>query len=1087
MDKATISVLVIDDETVIRESTANYLEDYSFRVFKADNGRVGLEIFEQESPDIVLTDLRMPEVDGLEVLKRIREISPETPIIVISGTGRIGDSVQALRLGAWDYILKPVEDLSIISISIDKALERVRLLRENKAYQENLEVLVQKRTIELNEANINLTNVNTRLQKVLETTRGLTLCSDIISFGSTLLDEFAEHMVACGGSLFLVENDGLRLLHSLEPNHVPRFIPFPLPDGSILNRTIKESKPLLISDITKEENLDPSGWEGYSDGSILTFPLTDETGNIVGVLTLHSKSQPPFVEQDKEIGAILASYSSETLRAVNATATLRVSEARFRDLAEMLPEAIFETDKDLDLTYANRRAFELFGYSMKDFKEGLNAFDILVSEERDLAKANFTKRLRKVRLESIEYQAIRKDNSIFPILLHINPIMDGDDITGFRGIAIDITLRKQAENEITAEKNRANNIIEGTNAGTWDWNIQTGEVVLNERWAEIMGCTLQELEPINIQTMINNIHPDDLANAQLEEHVTKKRNYYDVVFRQPHKSGKWVWVNARGKVVEWTEDGKPLRMSGTHLDITESKNAEDALRENEAKYRHLIEDSSDAIYLLYNRRFEIINKKFTQLFGITIEQANSPEFDFINLVVPEDRPIVEERILLQSHGETLDPKYEFRAFNHQGQVILLEAVVSHIKYKKGFAAQGIIRDISEKRKLEEQLQQAQKMEAIGTLAGGVAHDFNNLLTVINGYSEMALLGIDYNNKLYRNLEAISQAGKRAVNLTSQLLAFSRKQIYNAEILDINSVIQEMDRMLRRLIGEDINIEMALGEIISKIKADKSQLEQILINLIVNARDAVLAITKPEYIREICIKTGSIDLDKDYVSSHPGSKEGPHIFFSVSDNGIGMDEETKSKIFEPFFTTKDKFKGTGLGLSTVYGIIKQNNSSIYVDSKPGEGTTFNIYWSVSDQKDALKAKAILKSQNFSGDESVLLVEDDAEVCRFAHEALTSFGYNVCEASNGRKAFEIIKKDKDKFDLIVTDLIMPELNGEEFIKKVEKIISNVKVIYVSGYTDDHIVHDGMLKKGVNFIHKPYSAKTLGTKVRWVLDNE
>ncbi len=656
-------------------------------------------------------------------------------------------------------------------------------------------------------------------------------------------------------------------------------------------------------------------------------------------------------------------------------------------------------------------------------------------------------------------------------------------------VSLDINDRKQVEAALILERNRGKNILEGTNAGTWDWNIQTGEVIFNERWAEILGRTLQELEPSDIQTWISNVHPDDLAfvNEQLEKHFAGKRDYYDVEFRQPHKNGNWIWVNARGKVVEWTEGGKPLRMSGTHLDITERKLAEEALRENDAKYRYLIEDSGDAIYLLYNRRFEIINTKFTELFGITIEQANSPEFDFINLVAPESRPFIEERIRLQTEGKELDPKYEFSALNHKGQTILVEATVTYIKYKQGFAAQGIIRDVSEKRKLQQQLQQAQKMEAIGTLAGGIAHDFNNLLTVINGYAEIALLEIDKNNNLYRIIESISEAGNKAVNLTSQLLAYSRKQIYNAEIVEINSIIQDMDKMLRRLIGEDINIDMVLCENLFKIKGDKSQIEQIFINLIINARDAVTAVLIPEFKKKIIIETGNIVLDKEFISKHSGSLEGPHIFFSVSDNGIGIDEEIKNKIFEPFFTTKEKFKGTGLGMSTVYGIVKQNNGSIYIDSEPGCGATFIVYWPVTEEKMTYRSNDELESQDFSGDESVLLVEDDSEVCRFAKETLVSLGYNVCEASNGLEAFELVKKESHKYDIIVTDLIMPELNGKEFVEKVMKINSDIEVIYVSGYTDNYIVQNGMLKKGVNFIHKPYSTKDLAGKVRQVLNDK
>ena len=579
--------------------------------------------------------------------------------------------------------------------------------------------------------------------------------------------------------------------------------------------------------------------------------------------------------------------------------------------------------------------------------------------------------------------------------------------------------------------------------------------------------------------------PEDAQKKGSGEGRRKLNEEGQAIFEATHitKDGRKFPVEISSNIFNWVGQKVILSIA---MDITARKIAENALHESEEKYRHLIENSGDAIYLLYDRRFEIVNKKFTELFGVTIEQANSPDFDFMNMVSPESRPIVEERIRLQAEGKRIDPKYEFQALNANGLEILVETYFTYIKYKNGFASQGIIRDITEKRSLEQQLQQAQKMEAIGMLAGGVAHDFNNLLTVINGYSDMALISMEPSDRLYKNINEIKKAGKRAENLTRQLLAFSRKQIYLSEIIEINSVIQEMDKMLRRLIGEDISVNMVLSENLPKIKADKSQLEQIFINLVVNARDAVYAVSKADYKKKITVETGRVVLNKDYVIKHPGSNEGLHIFFSVSDNGIGMDESTKQRIFEPFFTTKEKFKGTGLGLATVYGIIKQNQGSVYVYSEPGDGTMFKIYWPATTEYLEQKAVKVKASNNLSGNESILFVEDDPAVCQFATNALESLGYNVSKSTNGKLAFEQIKSKDFKFDLILTDLIMPELNGKEFVEKVKKKFPDVKVIYVSGYTDNHIVHNGLLEEGVNFIHKPYSVKSLAEKIRQVLDN-
>ncbi|MDM8542897.1 response regulator [Desulfococcaceae bacterium HSG9] len=368
-DIGPTKILIIDDDAAIRHSFADYLEDREFVVMTAENGRIGLELLEREHPLLVLTDLRMPEIDGLEVLRRGHKIAPDTPKIVVSGANRINEVVEALRLGAWDYLIKPVRDLSILGHAVNKALEKARLLRENRAYQENLEEQVRERTAELELANTHLANINVRMRKVVESTRKLSVCADVNHFGSRLLDEFSEHMLASGGSIYLVENKGMRLLHTLDTGHLPVFISFPLKENSIFRRVMEEKKTILIRDIAKESGIEPSGWGGYKDGSVLAIPLPDERGDIVGILTLHNRTHPPFVEQDKEIGAILASYSCETLRAVRAFEALQKSERRYRTLFEKTNDAIFIVEKStgryLD---ANKAAAELTGRSLEELK-----------------------------------------------------------------------------------------------------------------------------------------------------------------------------------------------------------------------------------------------------------------------------------------------------------------------------------------------------------------------------------------------------------------------------------------------------------------------------------------------------------------------------------------------------------------------------------------------------------------------------------------------------------------------------------------------------------------------------------------------
>jgi PAS domain S-box-containing protein len=380
--KAT-TILIIDDEKAVRKSLAAYLDDCGYRTLTAGNGREGMQIFEREQVDLVLVDLRMPEVDGLEVLARVRGASPRTPTIVVSGTGVIEDVVDALHQGAWDFVLKPIEDFSVLAHAVGSSLERARLLRENREYQQHLEYMVAERTAALEQANANLFQINERLRRVVESTRALAFCTDVAQFGRLLLEEFAQHMLAAGGSLYMAEKEGLRLVHSLDPGHAVDFIPFPLHPGSVFQRVLNDKQPVLIRDISQQSDLSQSGWRGYGDDSALVFPLPDESGKIAGVLSLHSKGSPPFVDQDREIGMILASYSREALRTVRANENLRENERRFRDILDTIQTGITVVDADsFAILYANPAAARMFGAPIETIL-GRDSHDVLGPSEGD--------------------------------------------------------------------------------------------------------------------------------------------------------------------------------------------------------------------------------------------------------------------------------------------------------------------------------------------------------------------------------------------------------------------------------------------------------------------------------------------------------------------------------------------------------------------------------------------------------------------------------------------------------------------------------------------------------------------------------
>ena len=386
----------------------------------------------------------------------------------------------------------------------------------------------------------------------------------------------------------------------------------------------------------------------------------------------------------------------------------------------------------------------------------------------------------------------------------------------------------------------------------------------------------------------------------------------------------------------------------------------------------------------------------------------------------------------------------------------------------------------EKASLEEQLRQSQKMEAVGRLAGGIAHDFNNLLTVINSNSQLGLMELREWDPLREKLDSIQKAGERASNLTRQLLAFSRRQVVETRVIDLNALLQDLGKMLLRVIGEDIELKIVPGNNLGRVKADPGQIEQAILNLVVNARDAMPSGGK------LTIETANMELDQEYSNTHLGVKPGRYVVLSVNDTGVGMVPEVREHIFEPFFTTKEKGKGTGLGLSTVYGVVKQSGGNIWVYSEPGQGTTFKVYLPQVDEPLEEARKKVVREKLPGGSETILVVEDEEEVRKLAVTILKRQGYRILEAAHGGDAFLICEQEKERIQLLLTDIVMPEMNGPELARRLRYFYPEMRILFMSGYTDNTILQHGMLDKEMFFLQKPFSVEGLVLKVREVLDS-
>ena len=535
------------------------------------------------------------------------------------------------------------------------------------------------------------------------------------------------------------------------------------------------------------------------------------------------------------------------------------------------------------------------------------------------------------------------------------------------------------------------------------------------------------------------------------------------------------------KVEERTAELRAINES-LQKEIAERKRVE----EEATKLQNAVHQVADILFITdRNGIIEYVNPAFEKITGYSREEAigNRPSILKSGRMGPEYYSNVWKTILSGNvyQAEVVNKK-------KNGELFYYDQVITPLKDSQGnithFISVG--RDITplkrreeEMAALQEQLRQSQKMEAIGRLAGGIAHDFNNLLTIINGYSQLCLLEVKKDDRLKGKIEEIQRAGDRASDLTRQLLAFSRRQVMEMRILDLNIILRDMDKMLRRIIGEDIELITKLADELGRVKVDSGQIEQVVLNLAINARDAMLKGGK------ITIETANVELDEAYAQSHVAVEPGRYVMLSISDTGVGMTPEVKERIFEPFFTTKEKGKGTGLGLSTVYGIVKQSDGNIWVYSEPKQGTTFKIYLPRVDEPPEELREKEKEGELPLGSETILLVEDDEKVRKLAVQILEKQGYMVLEGSHGEDTLHICEQHKEPIHLLLTDVVMPGMSGRELAERLMSMHPELKVLYMSGYTDNTIAHHGVLEDGIEFIQKPFTVDGLIRKVRKVLD--
>jgi PAS domain S-box-containing protein len=761
----------------------------------------------------------------------------------------------------------------------------------------------------------------------------------------------------------------------------------------------------------------------------------------------------------------------------------------FQMITENVSDLIAILDLDGKRVYNSKSYKSILGDPAR--LKGTDSFREVYPEDQEKIKRVFEETVKTGIGQRAEYRMNSEDGSIRTIESQGNVIRDNQGkIKNIIVVSRDITDREAIEKALHDSEERLKSILKAIPDIIYRLDPD-GNITFMSEAISSYGYEVKELLGKNI---IDLVHPADKEKAiyRINERRTGERRTKSFEIRLLTAKGKAVLFEDRSKSVQMEPvflleaeglyaTDQPLERNfmgtqGIARDITELKKA----TEDMTILAQALKCISECVSVTdLNNNIIFINDAFLKTYGYGRQELMGKP---ISIVRSETESSDTYQEILPSSlnggwkGEIMNRKKDGTEFPiHLSTAVIYEP--------NGFpvALIGVATDITERKHLETQLQQSQKLEAIGKLAGGVAHDFNNLLTVIQGYSELLLAQINANDPISEQIRQINHAAGRAESLTRQLLAFSRKQIMQPRVIDLNQLIRDMEDMLRRLIGADIEFSLDLRKDLGKIKADRGQIEQVIMNLAVNARDAM------KNGGQLTIGSENIFLDADFRKNYPEAVIGSYVNLSMTDTGSGMDKETQVHIFEPFFTTKEKGEGTGLGLATVYGIIKQSGGYIYVQSEKNQGTTFFLYFPRVDEPLDSDIKTARTDNKLSGTETILVVEDQDEVRQLIVESLKHYGYHVFESPHGGSALLTCEQNPDKVDLIITDMVMPQMNGQQMVRRLLPLQPRAKVLFFSGYSEEMFTKQLVLDPGMVFIQKPFTPMELLRKIREILDSE
>ena len=770
-----------------------------------------------------------------------------------------------------------------------------------------------------------------------------------------------------------------------------------------------------------------------------------------------------------------ASNSNETER-LQDLALQREQAERYVALVENVNESIYSHDLQGNYTSMNRAAERLTGYSRAEALQ-LNMKEVAAPEYRDLIRGMIDAKLAGEPSSFYEIEILTKDGRRVPVEVSTHLILSDGKPIGVQGVARDITARRQREAILVESEQRYRQLVLEATDIIYRTDLKGRFTFVNPMASKVMQRSREELVGLHYLELIREDYRQPAAEfyrRQVKEMIPSTYLEFPTVA----SDGTEIWIGQNVQLL--MRDGQPLELQAVARDITARKKVEEQLRLSEERFSKAFNFTPLAMSLtsLTDMRIIDVNKSFLTLNGYQRVEVVGRTAKDLNLWADSDE---EAQFLEKLKAERTIRDQEIRVPGRDGtlRTYVISAEIINLHGEECILA--VTNDITEHRALEEQLRQAQRMEAIGQLAGGVAHDFNNILTAITGYSEISLRRLGIHHPVSKNIEQIQKAGSRAASLTRQLLAFSRRQMLEPKVLDLNTLVLDMNQMLQRLIGEDVALKIILTPDLGQIRADPGQIEQVILNLVVNARDAM-----PRG-GMITIESHNMELDHAYGDIHPPLIPGSYVMLAITDNGVGMDKVTQQRIFEPFFTTKEVGKGTGLGLSTVYGIVKQSDGYIWVYSEVGSGTTFKMYLPRVDKSDEDEPVDAMQHEVISGREQILIVEDEEQVRDLARAILEENGYSVLTAANGSEGVRLCEDFRGRFDLVLTDVVMPVMSGTELAQRIAPLQPQAQVLYMSGYTNDSMVRHGLLEDQVYFLQKPFTSNSLARKVREVLDEE